>query len=86
ARGLSLSGGQKQRLSLARTLIRRPQLLLMDDVTAAMDAVTEDLFWKQFHLEYSDITTIIVTHRMATAAKADIILKLENGGLTSLKE
>ncbi|MBF0362487.1 MAG: ABC transporter ATP-binding protein [Oligoflexia bacterium] len=78
-KGLSLSGGQKQRLSLARTLIRRPQLLLMDDVTAAMDAITEDLFWKQFHSEYNDITTIIVTHRMTTASKADVVLRLHNG-------
>lgn len=84
ARGLSLSGGQKQRLSLARTLIRRPQLLLMDDVTAAMDAVTEDLFWKQFHEQYKDMTTIIITHRMATASKADVILKLENGELSAV--
>lgn len=78
-RGLSLSGGQKQRLSIARTLVRRPQLLLMDDCTAAMDARTEAQFWQAFKRELPGTACIIVTHRMATARQADKILVLDRG-------
>lgn len=78
-RGLSLSGGQKQRLSIARTLVRKPSLLLMDDCTAAMDARTEAEFWEAFKRELPGTTCIIVTHRMATARQADRILVLDKG-------
>ncbi len=70
-KGLSLSGGQKQRVSIARTLIRKPKLLLMDDCTAAMDANTERIFWDNFRSNLPDTTCIIVTHRLATASHAD---------------
>jgi ATP-binding cassette, subfamily B, multidrug efflux pump len=70
-KGLSLSGGQKQRVSIARTLIRKPKLLLMDDCTAAMDAKTEKTFWDNFRKNLPDTTCIIVTHRLATASHAD---------------
>lgn len=70
-KGLSLSGGQKQRVSIARTLIRKPKLLLMDDCTAAMDAKTERTFWDNFRKNLPDTTCIIVTHRLATASHAD---------------
>lgn len=78
-RGVSVSGGQKQRLSLARALIRTPELLFMDDVTAAMDAGTEMAFWKKFRSRFPETTSIIVTHREATAKQADSILVLKNG-------
>jgi ATP-binding cassette subfamily B multidrug efflux pump len=78
-RGLSLSGGQKQRLSIARTLVRKPSLLLMDDCTAAMDARTEAEFWAAFKRELPGTTCIIVTHRMATARQADRILVFDKG-------
>lgn len=78
-RGLSLSGGQKQRVSLARTLIREPKLILLDDVTAAMDAKTEGLFWEKLQENFPGITAIIVTHRLATAKNADKIIVLAQG-------
>ena len=79
-RGLSLSGGQKQRLSIARTLLRKPQLLLLDDCTAAMDADTEKLFWDKLLQESPAV--IVVTHRLATARNADRILVLEDGTIS----
>lgn len=78
-RGISLSGGQRQRLSIARTLLRRPSLLLMDDCTAAMDAETEARFWRAFKSEMPGTACIIVTHRMATAKQADRILVFDGG-------
>ncbi len=76
-KGLSLSGGQKQRLSIARTLLRKPLLLLLDDCTAAMDADTEKMFWD--NLMDDSPAVLVVTHRLATAKVADRILVLEGG-------
>ncbi len=81
-RGVNLSGGQKQRLSIARAVIRKPDIILMDDCTAAMDATTEKLFWEKIDHYLPGLTAVIVTHRMATARKADRIIVLE-GGLIS---
>ncbi len=80
-KGITLSGGQKQRLSVARSLIRNPQLLLMDDCTAAMDATTEKLFWEQIREHYPDMSLIVTTHRLTTACQADKILVLDNGSI-----
>jgi len=77
-KGISLSGGQKQRLSIARTLVRAPQLLLLDDCTAAMDAGTESRFWQSFKQKHPDTACIVVTHREQTVKYADIVLNLEN--------
>jgi ATP-binding cassette subfamily B multidrug efflux pump len=77
-KGISLSGGQKQRLSIARTLVRAPQLLLLDDCTAAMDAGTESRFWHSFKQKYPDTACIVVTHREQTVRYADTVLNLEN--------
>lgn len=76
-KGLSLSGGQKQRVSIARTLIRKPKLLLMDDCTAAMDAQTEKTFWDNFRKNLPDTSCIIVTHRLATASHADKVIVID---------
>ncbi|MCK5072832.1 MAG: ABC transporter ATP-binding protein [Bacteriovoracaceae bacterium] len=84
-KGASLSGGQKQRLALARTLIRNPSLLLLDDCTAAMDAETEEKFWDFFGQSYHDTTCIVVTHRLSTAARADRILFLDDKGMAFIK-
>lgn len=81
-KGLTLSGGQKQRLSLARTIVRKPQLLLLDDVTAAMDARTEEIFWQHLRKVLDGITCLVVTHRIATARQADRVVVLENGRIS----
>lgn len=81
ARGTGLSGGQRQRLSLARALAGKPRLLLMDDVTAGLDAANERKLWRQLKKAARDLTCLIVTHRAATARIADRILVLDRGGL-----
>jgi ATP-binding cassette subfamily B protein len=78
-RGVTLSGGQRQRLSIARALVGKPELLLMDDITASLDAANEKKLWADLKAEYGDITCLIVTHRMATAMMADRIMVLKDG-------
>lgn len=79
ARGTGLSGGQRQRLSLARALAGKPRLLLMDDVTAGLDAANERTLWRKLRKTSRDLTCLIVTHRAATARVADRILVLDRG-------
>jgi ATP-binding cassette subfamily B protein len=83
-RGVTLSGGQRQRLSIARALVGRPQLLLMDDITASLDAANEKRLWADLESEYGNITCLIVTHRMATAMMADRIIVLDEGGIAAV--
>jgi ABC-type multidrug transport system fused ATPase/permease subunit len=78
-RGVTLSGGQRQRLSIARALVGKPELLLMDDITASLDAANEKKLWADLEQEYGSITCLIVTHRMATAMMADRIIVLKDG-------
>jgi ABC-type bacteriocin/lantibiotic exporter with double-glycine peptidase domain len=75
-KGALLSGGQKQRLSIARTLIRKPQLILMDDITSAMDAVTEEKFWQKISRNYPETTMLIITHRQKTTQIANRVIHL----------
>lgn len=82
-RGTGLSGGQRQRLSLARALAGQPGLLLMDDVTAGLDAANERLLWRRLRATSPDQTCLIVTHRAATARVADRILVLDRGRLVA---
>jgi ATP-binding cassette subfamily B protein len=80
-RGLALSGGQKQRIAIARAILAGPDLLLFDDATSAMDAQTEENFWKAFREELPDAICLIVTHRVKTIERADLILTLDEGRL-----
>jgi ATP-binding cassette, subfamily B, bacterial len=77
--GGCLSGGQRQRLALARVLARKPSILVLDEATNALDAVTES----EVHHELRALrcTTIVVAHRLSTVAAADLILVLDNGSL-----
>ncbi len=77
-RGISLSGGQRQRLALARALLRRPRLLLLDDATAAVDPRIEQQILAGLRDELA-MTTVIVAHRVSTIALADRVLYLEQG-------
>ncbi len=78
-KGVNLSGGQKQRLSVARALIRKPLILLLDDSTSALDLRTEANMLDA--LKKETCTTLIITQKISTAQQADQILLLENGRL-----
>lgn len=78
-RGVNLSGGQKQRIAIARALLRKPAILLLDDSTSALDNKTEAAFFKA--LKQYPCTTILITQKLSTAMAADSILLLEHGEL-----
>lgn len=76
-KGVNLSGGQKQRLSIARALVRKPSILILDDSTSALDVKTESALWAEIDKEQA--TTLLVTQKVRTAMRADRILLLEDG-------
>lgn len=78
ARGVRLSGGQVQRTALARALVRKPDLLVLDDVSSALDVETERRLWDRL-LGDRDRTLLVVSNRPATIARADQVIRLEDG-------
>lgn len=78
-RGITLSGGQKQRVSIARAIIKTPQILLFDDCLSAVDTETEERILSNLAAITTQTTTIIVSHRVSSAKNADQILILEDG-------
>jgi ATP-binding cassette subfamily B protein len=78
-RGASLSGGQRQRLSLARALVRRPRLLVMDDATSAVDPEVEARILAALRDDSTDATVVVVAYRKATIALADDVVFLASG-------
>ncbi|MFC2035099.1 ABC transporter ATP-binding protein [Chloroflexota bacterium] len=78
-RGLTLSGGEKQRLSIARTLLINPSILILDDSTSSVDAETEHLIRQALDRLIKGRTTFIITHRLPIIKNADLILMLRNG-------
>jgi ATP-binding cassette subfamily B protein len=78
-RGMSISGGQKQRLGLARALVGKPRILILDDCTSALDSRTEADLWERLHEVMPELTAILVTHRPDTLERADMIYFLEDG-------
>ncbi|MGQ0433593.1 MAG: ABC transporter ATP-binding protein [Microthrixaceae bacterium] len=81
-RGVTLSGGQRQRIALARALLRRPRVLLLDDATSAVDARVERAILDGLRGSVA-ATTLIVAHRVSTIALADRVLLLEDGRITA---
>ncbi|HAV54877.1 MAG TPA: ABC transporter [Aequorivita sp.] len=78
-RGITLSGGQKQRVSIARAIIKDPQILLFDDCLSAVDTETEEEILQNLHKISENKTTIIVSHRISSVKNADKIIVLEDG-------
>ncbi len=76
--GLSLSGGQRQRIALARAVLRRAPVLILDDATSALDLKTEALFYRALERSMPDVTRIIVAQRIATARRADRIALIDS--------
>lgn len=78
-RGRNFSGGQKQRLSLARALVKKPKILILDDTTSALDLLTEAKVQENLREHYKNVTKIIISQRISSVRNADKILVLENG-------
>lgn len=78
-RGMDLSGGQKQRLLIARALAKRPQILVLDDSSSALDYATDARFRSAIREHYGNITSVIVAQRISSIYRADKIIVLEDG-------
>ena len=78
-RGITLSGGQKQRTAIARALIRRPKILILDDALSAVDTYTEEKILAHLRRIMRGRTSLIVSHRVSTVKDADLIVVLEDG-------
>jgi ATP-binding cassette subfamily B protein len=79
-RGLSVSGGQKQRITIARALIKRPQLLILDDITASLDAENEEKLWQAINSDYPNTGAIVISHRLSTLHYVDSVLYIDAAG------
>lgn len=82
-RGINLSGGQKQRLSIARTLLMKPKLVILDDCTSAVDLTTDRLIRQSLEQVMKDSTCLIIGQRIASIEHADRILVIEDGRITA---
>ena len=78
-RGVTLSGGQKQRVSIARALIKRPDIVILDDCLSAVDTNTEKQILGYFTSALADKTAIIITHRIYSLLQFDKIIVLDEG-------
>lgn len=82
--GSNVSGGQKQRLCIARALLKKPKILILDDSTSAVDTKTDALIRKAFKSEIPGTTKIIIAQRIASVEDADMILVMENGTINGM--
>lgn len=83
-RGVTLSGGQKQRVSIARAIVERPEILILDDCTSALDAETESKLWNELYNFIPGITVFLITHRVSTLQKANKIILFDNGEIVGM--
>jgi len=79
-----LSGGQKQRLSIARALVRKPDILILDDSTSAVDTATETRIKESLRAYAAGITCLIIAQRITSVIDADKIIVLENGAIAGV--
>jgi ATP-binding cassette subfamily B protein len=83
-RGVTLSGGQKQRVALARTLLKNPQILILDDATSSVDTETEAAIREALNNRLNRRTTFVIAHRVTTLMHADLILVIEGGRIVQM--
>jgi len=83
-RGVTLSGGQKQRAAIARALLRRPSILILDDALASVDTYTEERILNGLSAYTASATTILISHRVSTVRNADQIAVLDHGKIVEL--
>ena len=82
--GVNVSGGQKQRLCIARALIKKPKIIILDDSTSAVDTATDSNIRKAFREKLADTTTIIIAQRISSISDADKIIVMENGRINAI--
>ena len=83
-RGVTLSGGQKQRLSIARAIVKDPQILILDDSMSAVDTKTEDEILHNLKIARKGKTTIMIAHRISTVSSLDKIIVMDDGKITGI--
>ena len=79
-----MSGGQKQRLCIARALLKKPQILILDDSTSAVDTKTDALIRKAFKEEIPNTTKVIIAQRVSSIQDADKIIVMDDGNVTAI--
>ena len=82
--GVNLSGGQKQRLCIARTLLKKPKILILDDSTSALDTATESKVKENLRTRFAEITKIIIAERISSVKDADCIIVLDGGKICGI--
>ncbi|MDI9541243.1 MAG: ABC transporter ATP-binding protein [Bacillota bacterium] len=82
--GVNVSGGQKQRLTIARALLKRPKIIILDDSTSAVDTDTDKRIRQSLKEKLADMTTIIIAQRIASVMEADKIVVMEDGRVTDI--
>ncbi|HZK09844.1 MAG TPA: ABC transporter ATP-binding protein, partial [Clostridia bacterium] len=82
--GTNFSGGQRQRLSIARSLIKNPKIMILDDSTSAVDVTTDAKIRQAFSQELAEMTTLIIAQRISSVEDADRILVMEEGRIHAI--